>query len=888
MNHFEDWQQTEKQYNRRKQLSQGLTYNLVIEKIGNGYVEPSPKLIASLFPKIIFEQHPIEHWSYLYKPYNLTKHPYTLEKHFWYIFEEESKIYNSHRLVEITGTQIHPKKLWFHAIKKYVVAGKINKKQLLVACLKATSRDFDKFQRNWFIRLFDFLNPTQKELLELQGILIDTLKGNSPTVVKSVLKHLAQIIPDNQFDTTSFLKQIPRLLERTSNTIISSVLSALSKLLKRCDIQAIKIINLVLSLFNSPNEAIQNKAALFLEKQQAYLPDKFEQQLLTYFPNICINAREILRPFCKSISSSPITLPKFIPPTNHSFYTATIAAVTSFEEFLSFSLGYFNQVTDEGYSILLDGLMRFQHEVKGKNIRRLSPLFRKSYKIVFEELSPKLGMIDNMVAALLIDFSTILINRFPKDTNSLKKIASKYVENKIGLPVDEKSNLSQSSQLQNWHNPYDPSKVYETIKQLFTDCLIFIAQGVSVPLLSLPTHSANWIDPIVIVERLVIYQKLRRMPSTMDLQIAISKIKPTNEQQVLQLAYEKLQDKYLRIFHFLFIKKQPPPSLFINEAKEFEIIHSNSPKIKISRPLLPVWETAIITKYTLSNTSLCTSSNSLKIPIHIFLAQYKWSVFWEIRQNLEYNHKTQRIEYMGDSYLHSEIQIKFRKYDSAKPNKHFLYHFLLGQRAAFRPNSNDIERILGLAPNNPEPLLTLLIEDNLRFSEFWEEDAPIRIQNALSWLLKNWNRPYGDMAHLFLAASMVWKDLKCRRLAGEIWKKGVQQDNLNNKLLGEMLGKLISSTYAPLKKFTDLVKHQLINLSQQHNEVLELLIIHLINKLPAVPPRNAKKLLEIYRELLIQNQSIIALKRVKILFALWQEVPHLKEVIQSLRPFAQS
>jgi hypothetical protein len=60
--------------------------------------------------------------------------------------------------------------------------------------------------------------------------------------------------------------------------------------------------------------------------------------------------------------------------------------------------------------------------------------------------------------------------------------------------------------------------------------------------------------------------------------------------------------------------------------------------------------------------------------------------------------------------------------------------------------------------------------------------------------------------------------------------------------------------WAPVKRFTDLIQHQMLSVSKNHNNALEELISNILLQMDK-PVTNLKKLLEVYHEVLAFNQS---------------------------------
>ncbi len=83
--------------------------------------------------------------------------------------------------------------------------------------------------------------------------------------------------------------------------------------------------------------------------------------------------------------------------------------------------------------------------------------------------------------------------------------------------------------------------------------------------------------------------------------------------------------------------------------------------------------------------------------------------------------------------------------------------------------------------------------------------------------------------------------------------------------------------WGPLKRLTDLIQQQMINVSPLHNRELELLLTSLIAELPEQPVKELKKLLEIYSELLSVNNSRVTDERILQLLEIWKNTANLKK-----------
>ena len=141
--------------------------------------------------------------------------------------------------------------------------------------------------------------------------------------------------------------------------------------------------------------------------------------------------------------------------------------------------------------------------------------------------------------------------------------------------------------------------------------------------------------------------------------------------------------------------------------------------------------------------------------------------------------------------------------------------------------------------------------------------------------------PENETINLFLSAALVYENQTIRGAAVELWHKTTIEGIMNHQFLGEILGKLEHNEYAPLKRFTDLIVTDMLNLSNLHNEGLHVLLSAMIARMNDVPIKGTKKLLEIYREVVSLSGLNVPEETARQLEK-WGEVKSLKRVVKSI------
>lgn len=188
-----------------------------------------------------------------------------------------------------------------------------------------------------------------------------------------------------------------------------------------------------------------------------------------------------------------------------------------------------------------------------------------------------------------------------------------------------------------------------------------------------------------------------------------------------------------------------------------------------------------------------------------------------------------------------------------------------------------------MTPTAPEHILSTLIDRNFKDGD-GRIDTAVIIRNTfdtLTLLGEIWSDSDSEITYLYLSFTLLVLDKTLRTLAAELWIKAVSEGTMNAELLGQTLGRLEHGDYAPLKRFTDLIHAYMLNITSLHNRALEAVLAQMIIAMHDTPIKGVKKLLEIYLELLVSNQSRVQQDVVEKLEG-WKRVKSLNGIIRKL------
>ena len=375
---------------------------------------------------------------------------------------------------------------------------------------------------------------------------------------------------------------------------------------------------------------------------------------------------------------------------------------------------------------------------------------------------------------------------------------------------------------------------------------------------------------MVLVTRLQQYQQRGIAPSEADWQLALSRTVLVDTTAAVRLAREMLSGECQSLMRFLLEKET-----FLPEA--------------ITRP--GVWMAAALTK---EPTTARQQYDQWDWP-QLSAGYAGQELFWQVTVT---NHYYNRYDYTLRKYQQEPYQQKTLTLDAAESQKtnklQQMISKLLAPLAAselviyqnidlkapyLSAEHNDVARYFSLVPNHLDSLLTLVIRRSLANGQ--EEMSPALLVATLQALL-NWSGAFGEAAHLLIAASILNNNKTAQALAAECWIKGVDEETVDSKQIGTIIGKLESLELAPLKRFTDLLAGQLLRVSPRHDRALAQLLTACLPELSEKPIRGLRKLLEIYQEVAHHNESDLSNAEVQNKLETWQSIASLRKVASAL------
>lgn len=851
-----------------------LNYVKMMELYKKDLLQPSHALILARLPNAIVESK----WENnknrsIYKPEVLFKHKETLAKHIWFLFEEESDINNYYNYLHLENYK-GGNDIWIDTVVHLTKEKKLERKRILTATIYSSTKGFNKTLSGWFFDLLIKLNPTQDEVLSLQNDFFSSLNSPHSKVNNTVLKYFKTVADQKKFKHTIFIENASILLNSETKSVVTSTLMILDKIAKTHKVSRTSVCKKTAEALINVDEKIQLRAAKIIEKNGNPKKQELLDEISLYANNLFHSSKETLKEYIVSTEEY-----------EEEIYDTGELKVLSQEnelpiyETLDDLIFFVSQAIDnnEVYHIdlLLSCLPKLNILLNKGNIAKLEPIFKRSFDLSMNtEWNSQIGNLESEAAYFINDFAEILIKKYPAQLENFRKGKKQKIKK---LKENRYYSTHYKHNLKEIEYQSIPDYIYQIHHFLFIKSKSFIKKGLTLELLSTPTHSPCWIHPEVLIDRILSYERINEEINLYDFQIAIGRL-PVNEQPTgIIKQIEKVQD---------------------NEIKKVLKYHFNLLNIQnenISKPEL--WLQSVLVKN--EETDITYFQEHLANPLQKEKGVYNWDCklrdhFYMdydyaagkqiekkiIRKELKFNNfHPQKTE--PESII-SSIKSVFNKKKS-KISSIYEYMYFKKQKYYTTIQPNDDVKFLFISPNNPSMFLSNVIHNNLKESTFFDESSKKNMINLLKGLYEIWRRDdFKESTYLFLATGLLCSDKVARELAAEIWIKANLENKINNVQLGEIIGKLELGEYAPLKRFTDLLTTSLFNVSKRHNEYLFSLLNDIIANMNNIPIRGTKKLLEIFLELKRNFPQIKINKLTKTKLSKWKEVKTLISVINNI------
>ncbi|WP_299887145.1 DUF6493 family protein [uncultured Lacinutrix sp.] len=859
-----------------EQMPWELNYEKMMSLYKKELLEPSHELILARLPNAIVESK----WENnrnrsFYKPEILYKYKETLDKHIWFLFEEESGInsyYNYLHLENYKGGN----DIWIDTITNLVYENKLDRKRVLIATIYSSTKGFNKTLSGWFFDLLIKLNPSQDEVLNLQDEFFAALNSLHSKIINTVLKYFKLVANHKKFKHKVFVENASILLNSETKSVVNSTLMILDKIAKTHKNSGVSVCEKAAEALINVDEKIQLRAAKIIEKYGDSKKQELFDVVNLYADSLLHSSREVLKEYIETSDEIEEEIYAVDEAKILSKETELLKLV-SLDDLIFFVSQSIDNNEVYHIDLLLSYLPKLYPLLNKDNVTKLEPIFKRSFELSMNfDWKSQIGNLESEAAYYINDFAEILIKKYPSELESFKKTKSQKIKK---FKEDRYYSSHYKERLKQIENQPIPDYIYQIHHFLFIKSKSLIKKGLTLDLLSTPTHAPCWIEPNTLIDRIISYEKSNEEINLYDFQIAIGRL-PINEYSSYIIEnINKIKDK---------------------EIKKVLKYHFNQLKIQdvnISRPEL--WLQSVLSRNV--SVEIKYFQEYLVNPLIKEMGTYKWDCrmrdhFYKeydyaagkhIQKKMirkELNFKDFNIDKReSESIVSNIIGVFNKKKKKIKVSSIYDYMYFKKQKYYTTIRPHDDVKFLFLSPNNPSMFLSHVIHNNLKESTFFDETSKKNMVNLLKGLYEVWYREdFKESTYLFLATGFLCSHKVGRELSSEIWIKANSENKINNLLLGKILGELELGEYAPIKRFTDLLTANLFNVSKKHNEALLSLLDNMIANMGNSPIRGVNKLLEIFLELKLTFPQIEISQSSKERLINWKQTNTLKTLINKI------
>ncbi|WP_160138946.1 DUF6493 family protein [Chryseobacterium sp. c4a] len=470
----------------------GFDYLKVLEWEQKGYLTLQPEFWASLLSSSSRTEE------------ILLAYPVTLKSHIWYLFEHECSI-----------TSIYQNRSWKDVVKNLIEEKKIDRSRVLKASLAAINFNFSKEHNTWFLELFAYLEPTHKEILDLQDEIFMIFHSTQHSLFPGVLKIINPIVAENNFKTEDFLQAAAALMTLPTKNIVNALLQALEKIAKDHKKYHETVCLFLMPVFLNKDKTLQTKGAKVIVRYGDPQSEKIKTELTFYTASLLSDAQSLLAKF---LLVNDVIESKEEPSYEAApwYISQPITPVEAIDDFIFLASQIFNNNETYHIDLFLDALIRFNGTFEEEDFNKLEPTFNAAFK-----RKETIGF-QHLMATFVIHYGLL------KQRNTSKVLSDAY----LSFPT-----------LENWSEKRTPF-IFKAYQQLFLGVFEFLRENKQLPLLSVPEHTPCWITMNTLVDKLKIYQLQKEMPIPFDLEIALLRVKKEKLKKGEQYAKEQLNDEY--------------------------------------------------------------------------------------------------------------------------------------------------------------------------------------------------------------------------------------------------------------------------------------------------------------------------------------------------------
>lgn len=753
-------------------------------------------------------------------------------------FDYPVSFFNTYDIKRNESGQLERILRWPIVFTRLLNEGKLDRLWFFERCLSVQTKDWPADLRSFYRKQIEANNPTTTEWLALQPSLFPLLAAEHPHVVNWTAGVVKTLHTEPDFNATALLDWVAPSLSRSDcKTAIKTLLPVLERLLKTQPDLRPTVAGLLAEVFAVPDLTLQTKAAALLAKHADPANAPLCDQLQTYAGQMLGNVPNDLRQFLTA--PQPTDAPETTSPVSYQY-------------------------------------------APPKPVQRLVPGQEVRLPETWNEFLFLIGKFITSDDPLDMEILMNALILQPKDRPDDWREQLKVYEKQLGEGTTGAARSYTIQYLRHYlFEEQEPDFLSEqyTIKLLLHRLQIYrlcqlsqkLNAGTQLPFLSLPTHAPFWIAPKILVERLLLYQQADEFVDPLDLVIALSRMSRECTEEVIPLINGLTGNPAQLVSYCLGLTK----SFELPKAKGLNRFVAMFMKNSHLSSFQGIWATVARTFYPdeifpqFSKTTLASYPNVIEpYAPQLEVGPDKFE---------QLNHYTKKMQVI---YSWIGLKITFPTLDDGPVT---LLHStgLDVNNYAFAWDCRYVTQFDFLFSHTLTPQFTDGLFVFVAKYGCAKSDLGSSATHALHLMLQP-GFQFREMSMLVLACGLLAQKRETATLAAEVVIHHVGEQTLDVDRLGDRLGWLLAGNYAPVQRLADAL-NLVRDVSPLHNKALLLTLNALFAQLATgdEPPKNTKKLLELYLDLLVKLNETVSPQTAQNLLN-WQKINALKKGCEAI------
>lgn len=717
---------------------------------------------------------------------------------------------------------------WHDIFITLIQQNKIERQFALQKIIEMQSKDWNIQTKSFFKKIFADLNTPAEELLQLQDHLFVLLHSEFSASVGFALENIKAIYQHPEFRLKEYLEWLEPLMMRSDlKSQVKIILLQLQNLLKDQPAYRQQMLLLLADVFLQNDLNLQERSAKLLFKYQDEANEEIQAKVAMYQDNLLGDVKSQLTGYLSaepqqdpedtfSFNSSLSTYHYQAPEPDYLNPSQKVELIDSWEDLLFFMGQLPHSKNPLDCDIFLSSWLKLRDQRPNDYKQQLEPILKSFNKVQSNAT-----------------YKTLLQNYF---TLYISEETDQWNDNFQRQQINEHKILRTWIELLNYFSSLD-------------------LDGLSLPLLSLPTHAPSYIDPEVLVQRIIAFEAQQICTNFADLALALARTPRQNTEKAIALA-EKIQGQWIKDIVLFTLGATPLPDL----------IPPHYPELTDKNELQEwsgLWKTAILSHYPHVTISAIDARYHVEITeptILPYVYRPRKEYIWDEKSRQYINTPVgEYIKFPLEAYKNSAFADLYhhQAYELSQDNYYgWDYSTAFANGTLFRHLSplNTAYADLHLASNH--------CQSADRFSESGAD---------VMTMMMNENYILNPYALFILATHLFSANKEARLYAIETFNHAIYQSKVDIMVFSNHLAQIITHQFAPFSRLVESLS-MIKAASPLHGNALLYIIENIIPQLQFTDklPTQFKKFIELYY-LIKSDQNMPVAEPIQHQLRIWQE-----------------